>query len=1042
MNVPEETKKTADLYAKATDAFIDDDYDEALTLFTELVALEPENPEFLLKRCQVHQKLNHLECALQDGEKALGLLEQGSRSLLARAHLQLGITLHRLNRFTEAQNHLEQSKELNPNEKTLVTWLRKNTEKLPKVEEKPEAALPAAPAPAAAKTVARREWFQNDTFVTIQVYLKQVKSELVDLNFFNDSLSLSVKLPNGSNYSLELDPLAHYIIPEESTHSISSTKIEIKLKKAMVGIMWGALESDNDQGTTTLHQVAPTSTATKPTKDWNKLTAEVDKEEPEGEQALNALFQNIYKNADPDTQRAMMKSFVESNGTCLSTNWEEIKQKKTEIKPPEGMTVLIANRGEIACRVIRTCRRLGIFTVAVYSDSDENAPFVKMADEAYHIGPSIASESYLNGAKLIAVAKRSGADALHPGYGFLSENADFADEVIKAGINFIGPLPNNIRAIGDKIAAKLFITENAPSIPLIPGYNGTDQSIDRLEMEAKKIEFPVLLKASAGGGGKGMRAVYETSKLKEEIEAAQGESLRAFGSDQLLIEKYFESIRHVEIQIFGDKYGNVYHINERDCSVQRRHQKVVEETPSPALDAELRAAMTSAAVELGRKLGYVGAGTAEFILDEHTKKFYFLELNTRLQVEHPITEAISGLDLVELQLLVAQGANLKELGVLDNIEYNGHAIEVRLCAEDPDNDFGPRTGVIHKWSPADAAKYIPGVRFDTGVEDGSQISIFYDSMVAKVIVHAPTRAEAVRRMGAVLARTVIVGVTTNQKFLISVMKNPCFQSGTFDTNFIQQEKERLFPAPHINNVKNSIIAAFLFDWTVRRSQQVHLRNIQAGWRNVKWRNKRIDFAVNHGRELQIQYDYLGQPDNDKRHVFKAQVLDKEHAKQGEDVDDLPIEILLFENDLGKQVAGPRGIQGCKGLLRCTIDGAQLHFYIAEDVKDVNEKSVFVHDFVRGHQVELVKLDRLKSKSATAEDDRVTPYTSSMPCRVLKVLAPSGTIVKKNTPLLSIESMKTEVKILSRHDGVVTMRVEENQLVDARVLLCSVDNANK
>lgn len=452
--------------------------------------------------------------------------------------------------------------------------------------------------------------------------------------------------------------------------------------------------------------------------------------------------------------------------------------------------------------------------------------------------------------------------------------------------------------------------------------------------------------------------------------------------------------------------------------------------------------MTNAAVELGLKLGYEGAGTAEFILDEKTKKFYFLELNTRLQVEHPITEAISGLDLVELQLLVAQGANLKELGILDNIKFQGHAIEVRLCAEDPDNDFGPRTGVIQKWSPADASKYIPGVRFDTGVEDGSEISIFYDSMVAKVIVHAPTRAEAVRRMAVVLARTVIVGVTTNQKFLISIMNNPRFQSGTFDTNFIVQEKERLFPIYQINHVKNSIVAALLFDWTIRRSQQVHLKNIQTSWRNIKWRNKRMSFLVNHGPEVQIQYQYLGEPNHDKRHVFQAKVLAKEDAKQGDDEQELPISIILFENELGKEVAGPRGIQGCRGLLRCTVDGSQQHFYIAEDVEDVDEKSIFVHDFVRGHQVELVKVDRLKSKSAAIEDDRVTPYTSSMPCRILKVLAPSGTHIKKNMPLLSIESMKTEVKILSRHDGVVTMRVEENQLVDARVLLCSVDDVKK
>ncbi|KAI9487753.1 MAG: carbamoyl-phosphate synthase L chain, ATP binding domain-containing protein [Benjaminiella poitrasii] len=658
-----------------------------------------------------------------------------------------------------------------------------------------------------------------------------------------------------------------------------------------------------------------------------------------------------------------------------------------------------------------------------------------MADEAYHIGPSIASESYLNGNKLIAVAQRSGADALHPGYGFLSENADFADQVIQAGINFIGPDPDNIRTIGDKIAAKVFIQQNAPSIPLIPGYNGEDQSVDRLEQEAKRI-------ASAGGGGKGMRAVYETSKLKEEIEAAKGESLRAFGSDKLLIEKYFESIRHVEIQIFGDKYGNVYHINERDCSIQRRHQKVVEETPSPALDDDLRKSMTNAAVELGRKLGYVGAGTAEFILDEKTRKFYFLELNTRLQVEHPITEAISGLDLVELQLLVAQGANLKDLGILDNIRFQGHAIEVRLCAEDPDHDFAPRTGIIHRWSPANATQPLPGVRFDTGVEDGSEISIYYDSMVAKVIVHAPTRQEAVRRMATVLARTVIVGVTTNQKFLISIMNNPRFQSGTFDTNFITLEEQCLFPTPkHPEDVKNSVVAALLFDWSLRRNGQVHLRNIQPGWRNVQWRHQRLNFAVGHGgREAQIQYDYLGDSENTKRHLFRAQVIDKEAAKQGEDVSELPISIVLFENDLlkEKEIASPRGITGCKGLLRCTIDGSQQHFYVAEDVKDINEKSVFVHDFISGYQVELVKLDRHKSKAAASEDDRVTPYTSSMPCRILKILAPTGTVVKKNSPLLSIESMKTEVKILSRHEGVVTMRVEENQLVDARVLLCSVD----
>ncbi|ORY97983.1 carbamoyl-phosphate synthase L chain, ATP binding domain-domain-containing protein [Syncephalastrum racemosum] len=658
-----------------------------------------------------------------------------------------------------------------------------------------------------------------------------------------------------------------------------------------------------------------------------------------------------------------------------------------------------------------------------------------MADEAYHIGPSVAAESYLNGDKLIAVAHRAGADALHPGYGFLSENADFADKVKAAGINFIGPEPDSIRAIGDKIAAKLFIKAHAPSIPLIPGYNGEDQSVDRLEAEAKRIEFPVLLKASAGGGGRGMRAVYETSKLKEEIEAAKGESLRAFGSDKLLIEKYFESIRHVEIQIFGDKYGNVYHINERDCSIQRRHQKVVEETPSPAVDAELRKAMTSAAVELGRKLGYVGAGTAEFILDEKTKKFYFLELNTRLQVEHPISECISGLDFVELQILVAQGANLKELGILDNIQFQGHAIEVRLCAEDPDNDFGPRTGVIRKWTPAAATA---GVRFDTGVEDGSEISVFYDSMVAKVIVHAPTRAEAVRRMAAVLARTVILGVTTNQKFLISIMNNPRFQGGTFDTNFIALEKDRLFPPRSIQQVQSSVIAATFFDWLVRRESRVHLRNVQPNWRNVKWRVPSRKYIINDADEVEIKFDYQGEAQIG-RHRFVCGV---EKAPTPEEAKKIAASLEEIKPNLDQEVVGRQGVQGCAGVLRLTIGGSQQFFYVAEHVVDVNEKLYYVHDFVQGYPVVLRKVDKLASASAQGEDDRVTPYTSSMPCRILKVIAPTGTVVKKNDPLLSIESMKTEVKVLSRHEGVVTMRVEENQLVDARVLLCQVDEVEK
>ncbi|KAG1138731.1 hypothetical protein G6F37_010440 [Rhizopus arrhizus] len=584
-----------------------------------------------------------------------------------------------------------------------------------------------------------------------------------------------------------------------------------------------------------------------------------------------------------------------------------------------------------------------------------------MADEAYHIGPSVASESYLSSDKLIEVAKRSGADAIHPGYGFLSENPDFADRVHKSNIIFIGPNPESIRTIGDKMTAKLFIKQYLNSIiPLIPGYHGEDQSIERLESEAKKIEFPVLLKAAAGGGGKGMRTVYEASKLKHEIESAKGESLRSFKSDKLLIEKYFTSVRHVEIQIFGDKYGNVYHINERDCSIQRRHQKIVEETPSPAVGPQLRQAMTNAAVQLGRRLGYVGAGTVEFILDEKTKKFYFLELNTRLQVEHPITEAISGLDLVELQLLVAQGANLKQMGILDNITFRGHAIEVRLCAEDPENDFSPRTGTIIRWSPPTD---LESVRFDTGIQDGSVVSAYYDSMIAKIIVHAPTRTEAIRRMTAVLKRTVIAGITTNQSFLLSIMNNSRFQSGTFNTSFIQQEK--LFLPFEVHQIIPSIIAAFLLDWFTRHNKQVYLKNVPSGWRNVKWRYKHIQFMVQGKQKtVQVQYEYIGQS-HDKQYQFKAQLLNNEAKEE-------PIlSIAMHKPQINQQHVGSNGIQGSQGLLRYEMNGIQHYFYVAEDIRDIDDKSIFVHNFADGQQHELMKVNRLKSQSVVAEDDKGT-----------------------------------------------------------------------
>ncbi|KAJ3277702.1 hypothetical protein HK104_003045, partial [Borealophlyctis nickersoniae] len=350
--------------------------------------------------------------------------------------------------------------------------------------------------------------------------------------------------------------------------------------------------------------------------------------------------------------------------------------------------ILIASRGEIACRVINTCKRLGIQTVAVYSDADQNALHVKRADEAVQIGASPATESYLRADKIVSAALRTGCDAIHPGYGFLSENTEFARAVAEAGIIFIGPKPESILCIGDKSAAKQLLRAKAPSVSLIPGYSGDDQSTDTLIREAVKIGFPVLLKASAGGGGKGMRIVHEESKLHEEIQAARGESFRSFKDSKLLVERYIQHGRHIEVQIFGDQYGDVIHLFERECSVQRRHQKIIEETPSPLMDDALRAKMTGDAVTIGKLIRYEGAGTVEFIVDAQTKQYYFLEVNTRLQVEHPITEAVTGLDLVELQILVASGVRLQDTNA-KNVTMRGHAIECRLCAEDPANDFMP-----------------------------------------------------------------------------------------------------------------------------------------------------------------------------------------------------------------------------------------------------------------------------------------------------------------------------------------------------------------
>ncbi len=443
--------------------------------------------------------------------------------------------------------------------------------------------------------------------------------------------------------------------------------------------------------------------------------------------------------------------------------------------------VLVANRGEIALRVMRSARALGYRTVAVYSAADRLMPHVAAADQAVPIGPAPAAESYLAIERIITAARRSGADAIHPGYGFLSENAAFAEACATAGITFIGPPPEAIRLMGNKAAAKRRMIE--AGIPCVPGYEGAEQSDAALARAAAAVGFPIMVKAAAGGGGKGMRLVAEPARLAEALRAARSEALKAFGSDELILERAIAEPRHVEIQVFADRHGNAIHLFERDCSIQRRHQKVIEEAPSPALTPALRRAMGEAAVAAAKSIGYVGAGTVEFLLapDGH---FYFLEMNTRLQVEHPVTEMITGLDLVAWQLRIAAGERLP-LGQ-DELALDGHAIEARLYAEDARGDFLPQAGTLLAWEPPAGT----GVRSDHGIASGLAISPHYDPLLAKIIAHGASREQARRRLVAALEDTVALGIETNRRFLVDCLRHPAFIAGEVGTGFI----ERHFPA--------------------------------------------------------------------------------------------------------------------------------------------------------------------------------------------------------------------------------------------------------
>ncbi len=651
-------------------------------------------------------------------------------------------------------------------------------------------------------------------------------------------------------------------------------------------------------------------------------------------------------------------------------------------------SILIANRGEIATRVIRTCRKMGIKSIAVFSEADRNSPFVEQADIAVFIGESTPAQSYLDQDKIVATAKKTGADAIHPGYGFLSENVHFAKRLEKEGIIFIGPNADAIAAMGSKSRAKTLMINH--KVPVVPGYQGPDQSIARLTKEAVKMGFPVLLKATAGGGGKGMRIVHKKSEIEKAIAAAQRESKSAFGDDELIVEKYIASGRHIEFQIFGDKHGNAIHILERECTIQRRYQKVIEESPSPVMSEKLRAEMGAAAVNAAKALNYDNAGTVEFIYEEKTGDFYFLEVNTRLQVEHPVTEEVTGLDLVQLQIESAQGLPLAL--TQETVKGNGYAIEARLYAEDAGNDFLPVTGTIQKFEyPA-----VDGLRMETAIRSGSEISIFYDPMIAKIIVHDDTRLAAHRKMQYVLRNLVCQGITTNQDFLLQILSHPDFQKGAYDTHFIATKMD-LNALNTKEDLANNIsgIAATLHDWNQRNQARSILRSIPSGWRNNFNDAQFEEYQI--GEETAIKTSYRYFPS--KKH-FEFYIAETTHIVQLIEADDQTV--------------------------RVEIDGMQYHFNIAK-----KDNTYFVQNESIGNNT-LIQKERFPTKAA---EKIAGGYISPMPSQIIKVLVKEGQAVKSGDSLIVISSMKMENTIEASADGIVEeIYANEGANVEAGFLL--------
>ncbi len=625
--------------------------------------------------------------------------------------------------------------------------------------------------------------------------------------------------------------------------------------------------------------------------------------------------------------------------------------------------ILIANRGEIARRIQRTARDMGISTVAIYAEGDVDAPFVKEADIAVPLKGRTSTETYLDVEQVLNACKTSGADAVHPGYGFLSENAAFARAVTEAGLTWIGPSPEAIDKMGDKLSAKQLMQDaNVPTLPAKELKAGED-----FKAAAKEIGYPVLVKASAGGGGRGMRIVDSEADLEEAISSARREAASSFGDDTVFLERWLTSSRHVEIQILGDNHGNLVHCFERECSIQRRHQKIIEEAPSPAVTEDLRARMGEAAVAAAKTIGYSSAGTVEFLLSGD--EFWFLEVNTRLQVEHPITEEITGLDLVHEQIRIAQGSTLGYSQ--EDLSITGHAIEARIYAEDPEQDFLPSPGTVHIWAPATTGN----ARFDSGIESGSEISVDFDPMIAKVIVHAPTRGEAAARLARVLEQTRIQGLTTNRDFLVATLRTKAFLDGDTTTDFIERVQPQRTRTLETEQIDRAVIAIIVESRQQRRQSVKVLPTIPGGWRNSHMPPESTGFTYQ-DTEINVQYSV---------------------QRNG----NLAVSIAERNYDVSIYKAGA-------GSVDLDINGLRLRYDI-----DARLDNWFVHG--PEGDCEFIELPRFPIK---ALDDAASGLKAPMPGSVLIVNVKAGDTVEQGKVLLILEAMKMEHQITAPRDGTI------------------------